>query len=205
MKTVVSVAFITVLVFPACLSAQSNVHMNILPSSHLTLAGTSTLHSYECQSTNIQGDIEMDRQVKAFTAAEVIIPVKSLHSESTSMDNNMYDALKAKDFPEIKFSLGLRDSASHFLSADNDTSMTLRGTLTIAGKAREIELKIAINRNKDGTASADGSKELFMTDYGIDPPTFMLGVLKTGNEVTVNYHLDLKSSAPVAHSPSSKN
>ncbi len=205
MKSVVSAVFITVLVLPVCLWAQSNVHMTILSSSHLTLTGTSTLHSYECHSTGIRGDIEMDRQLKAFASSEVAIPVKSLHAESTSMDNNMYDALKAKEYPEIRFSLASGDSTSHTLAADNDTSATLRGTLTIAGKAREIELKITFDRSKDGTVSVDGTKKLLMTDYGIDPPTFMLGVLKTGNEVTVNFHLDLKASAPVAHSPSSNN
>jgi hypothetical protein len=89
----------------AGLQAGSNVRVTILPSSRLTLKGTSTLHDFECSTTTIRGDIEMDPQMKSFEAAEVTIPVKVIHSESTSMDDNMYDALKAKEYPEITFSL----------------------------------------------------------------------------------------------------
>jgi hypothetical protein len=44
-----------------------------------------------------------------------------------------------------------------------------------------------------------------MTDYGVDPPTFMFGVLKAGNAVTVEFHLDLESSKQVAHTSPAKN
>ncbi len=193
------------LIAPLQLFGESTVHMTILPTSRLTLKGTSTLHSYECHTTAIHGEIEMDAQLKSFVAAEVTIPVNSIHSESTSMDGNMYDALKAKEWPEIKFTLLSYDTASQVRAGGTDSAVSFSGKLLIAGKERSVDLQVSVSRAQDGTIKIDGAKRLLMTDYGIAPPTFMLGVLKTGNEVTVEFHLDLKSTNPVAHTLPSKN
>jgi len=37
-------------------------------------------------------------------------------------------------------------------------------------------------------------KKIKMSDYGIDPPSFMFGTVKTGDEMTVSFNVNL---APV--------
>lgn len=194
-----------ILIHPFLSPADSTIRMSILPSSHLELEGTSTLHNFKCTTTTIRGEIEMDQRMSSFASAEVAIPAKSIHSESASMNDKMYDAMNAKEYPEMRFSLLPSDSTTQAQSSQRDSLVTLRGRLFIAGKEQTIELRVSINRNRDGILKVDGTKRLLMTDYGIDPPTFMLGVLKTGNEVTVEFHLDLKGSKPVAHTPPANN
>jgi len=40
---------------------------------------------------------------------------------------------------------------------------------------------------QDGTIRFEGSHTMLQTDFGVDPPTALLGRLKTGDEVTVRF------------------
>lgn len=182
--------------------AGTNVPLSIQPSNTIILRGTSTLHDYECKSMTLNGAIEMDTLMRSFTSIEVIIPVKSIHSESSSMDENMYEALKAEKYTDIKFSLFHSDNTRETNSIHSDSTLQLRGTLTIAGKEQLIDLPVKVIKNSNGIITVHGKKKLLMTDYGIKPPTFMFGVLKTGNEVAVEFEVGLKNSESIVPSPS---
>ena len=80
-----------------------------------------------------------------------------------------------------------------------DSTIQLRGTLAIAGKEQLIDLPVKIIKNDNGIVTVRGNKKLLMTDYGIKPPTFMLGVLKTGNEVSVEFEVALKGTNSLVH------
>ena len=182
--------------------AQSSAHgqLYIQHESKLWLEGTSTLHDYSSKATKIVGTIEMDslsaemkfkNMESVLSKAEIIIPIKSMHSESEKMDNNMYEALKADDHPEILYKF-MQDS---IISDSNKDSLILKaiGKLTVAGKENTTEMKVTLTKNNDGSIRVTGAKELFMTDFGVDPPSFMLGVLKTNNRVIVKFDLLLRS------------
>ena len=55
-------------------------------------------------------------------------------------------------------------------------------------------MQVKVIKNSNGIITVRGKKKLLMTDYGIKPPTFMLGMLKTGNEVSVEFEVGLKNS-----------
>jgi len=64
--------------------------------------------------------------------------------------------------------------------------------LTIAGVTKQVTLQGKITENADGSATITGSRKIKMSEFGITPPSFMLGALKVGDEVTVEYTLKLK-------------
>jgi len=184
---------------PFIMAFETPIPVSIQASSTISLKGTSTLHDFECSTKTIEGTIEIDHTGYVFTSANISIPVYSLHSSSASMDDNMYDALKAKQYPKIQFSLLTTDSTQLVRSGTTDSALNLRGNLTIAGKQKLIDLPAYVVKHENGTITVHGIKKLLMTDFGIDPPTFMLGVLKTGNEVTIEFSLDLKESNSQVH------
>ena len=181
------------LLFPPWLLAGSNIPLSVQSSTSIVLKGTSTLHDYECLSTVLHGVIEMDTLLKSFKSIEISIPVKSIHSGNSSMDENMYDALKANDNPDIKFSLININNDTKSTLVNQDSIIQLQGKLSIAGKEQMIELPVIVVKDNNGIVTVRGKKKLLMTEYGIEPPTFMLGILKTGNEVSVEFKVDLKS------------
>jgi polyisoprenoid-binding protein YceI len=166
-------------------------------TSFLVLKGTSTLHDFECKSTAIEGEFAMTPGLERFVIANVSIPVKTIRSESSSMDDNMYEALKEEDYPSIHFSLLMPDSLQRAGSAGADSIEIYNGKLSVAGKEKTVRLRTVLTRKEGGIINIHGSTKLLMTDFGIDPPSFMLGVLKTGNEVEIEFNIDLKDKSAV--------
>jgi polyisoprenoid-binding protein YceI len=169
-----------------------NPQMAIQSSSYLVLKGTSTLHDYECKTTSIQGTIEMDLTLGSFTNVDIAIPAKSIHSGNSSLDDNMYESLKAEENPDIRFSLFHPDSIIDLRTSRSDSIIKLYGKLTVAGKEKTIDLEVVVQQKENKIIEIHGKKKLLMTDYGIKPPTFMLGILKTGDEVSIEFDLQLK-------------
>jgi polyisoprenoid-binding protein YceI len=65
--------------------------------------------------------------------------------------------------------------------------------MQISGVTKDIVLYADAVQNSDQTVSCTGTAKLKMSDYGISPPTFMLGALKVKDDVTINYNLKFKN------------
>jgi polyisoprenoid-binding protein YceI len=104
------------------------------------------------------------------------------------MDKNMYSTLDADKNPIIKYTMSGYDILDGSASPTAFTAKTT-GTLIISGKEKTIAMKINAERLADGKATAQGEQVILMTDFGIEPPSFMFGRLKVGNEVTVKFKL----------------
>ena len=116
---------------------------------------------------------------------EVTIPAATLTSPREGLDANMHKALLVTEHPDIVFRL-LR------LEPRPGAAGGLRGigVLQIAGVDREVALDITTER-KDSTLNVQGRVQFLMTDFGVKPPTAMLGMLKTDPKVTVTFETAL--------------
>jgi polyisoprenoid-binding protein YceI len=104
------------------------------------------------------------------------------------MDNNTYKALKTKTHENISFVL----SSSNITQIDANTYLLkCVGNMTIAGTTRETDLVAQCKLNADGTFICSGSKKIKMTDFSIKPPTAMMGTVKTGNDISIDYNLKI--------------
>jgi polyisoprenoid-binding protein YceI len=170
------------------------------------VSGTSTLHDWTVKSDIVKGNAEFSGQWQAASAAtimlqsvDVAVPVDSLKStEGGSMDKTMYDALNLKQYPTITYSLikaTLKPSSSPQGSAYHfDTT----GRLTVAGAAHQINLDLAVLPQGDGRLSITTDIAMKMTDFGVKPPTAMLGVIKSGDAIDVKINWQLTMRPPTA-------
>jgi polyisoprenoid-binding protein YceI len=165
-----------------------------IASGRVSIAGTSNIHAYTATTTavrvrrlqiaeGVSGPNMWDGIVKpgAVEAFEVAIPAATLSSPKDGLDKNMHKALKVTEHPDIVFRLlrfEPRPGAPGALRAI--------GVLQIAGVERNVSLDVTTERT-DVTLTVQGALELQMTDYGIKPPTAMLGMLKTDPKVTVTF------------------
>ncbi|MEO7502852.1 MAG: YceI family protein [Gemmatimonadaceae bacterium] len=173
------------------------VSLELRPGSELSFEGTSTLHGFHCKTTKLQAMVQVDgaysearlsqlrRPIKTF---EVVIPVKSLTCGSKGLESNMRKTLKADLYPDIRYELSTYEIPSTSVT-DNAFTLQAVGKVTVAGKQNTIEMQIKAERLTDGNAKATATQSLQMTDFGIKPPVFMLGTLKTGNKIVVSFKL----------------
>ena len=156
--------------------------------SLIRIEGTSTLHDWKMEGTSIGGSVTappLEQWTKAAPAGEasISIPVTSIRSEHAKMDKLMAEALKAGANPTIRYEL------TNAVVAQPGAPFVLntRGKLTIAGVTRDVDMQITGNRNPNNTYTLTGQLPIRMSDYGIKPPTAMLGTIKTGNDVKVTF------------------
>ena len=100
------------------------------------------------------------------------------------MDSKAYGAMKAKTSGNIIFTA----SASTITpGAAHQFTVKSSGSLTIAGITKPVVLMAACSVLADRSITCTGTDKLLMTDYQIKPPTYMLGALKTGNALTIDF------------------
>ncbi|HEY6137688.1 MAG TPA: YceI family protein [Thermoanaerobaculia bacterium] len=156
--------------------------------SFVRIEGTSSLHDWKMEGSTILGSIaappiEQWTNGTAHSEVSVSIPVTSIKSEHAKMDKLMAEALKADANPAIRYEL----TSATLASRDANPLLSTRGKLTIAGVTREVEMQIAATRQPGNAYVLTGRVPIRMSDYGIKPPTAMLGTIKTGNDVTVTF------------------
>jgi len=113
------------------------------------------------------------------------VPAETLKSEHKGMDKNAYKALKTAEHNTISYILS---SAT----VDANGSIECQGKLSIAGTTLDADLTATGQVNADKSISVKGSKKISMAAFNMKPPSFMLGTVKTGNDVTVQFNLTLR-------------
>ncbi len=174
----------------------SAIRLRLDPSSEVTIEGTSSLHAFHCKTNKIMAYVDVDpgytkdltKVARPIVSVKVNIVVRTLSCGNGQMDKNMYSTLDADKNPLIKYTMSGYDILDGSASPAAFVAKTT-GTLTISGKEKVIDMKINAERLSDGKATARAEQAILMTDFGINPPSFMLGTLKVGNEVKVKFNL----------------
>ena len=153
--------------------------------SFIRIEGTSTLHDWKMEGATISGQINAPTpdNWNAPANAVVTIPVTSIRSEHAKMDKLMAEALKASANPTIRYELTTADLAQSGPAIQLET----RGKLTIAGVTRDVAMQVSGTREPNGAYVLTGQLPIRMSDYGVKPPTAMMGTIRTGNDVKVTF------------------
>jgi polyisoprenoid-binding protein YceI len=191
-KMMLTVAFLSALLL---LRTQASNAQTTYSSStvDLVLSGTSTLHNWDMKSVKANCTAAFKQnstgQVTELTALSFSTPATALKSEHSSMDNNAYKTLKTDKNPAITYTM---TSATVTNGAGGTIIVQSKGKLTIAGTTRDEEIVATVKPNADNTLTVSGSRTISMKDFSMQPPSFMLGTVKTGNDVTLTFSLILK-------------
>ena len=94
------------------------------------------------------------------------------------------NALKSKANPDIRYEMATAE-----LTKTTGDSFIVRttGKFTIAGASRPVTMDVTATRVSDNRYMLTGEAPITMSDYGIKPPTAMLGTIKTGPAVKVAF------------------
>lgn len=155
--------------------------------SHLSIFGTSTLHDWEIKAEALNGNMMISTQDESFEIKSLSfkVLVNSLKSGKSMMDNNTYKAMEAEEYPSVSYKL---NSAKVIGKTDGTFNLKAKGTLTIANTTKTIEMPVKAAMNSS-QISYQGEITFNMSEYGIEPPTALLGSIKTGDEITIKFNV----------------
>lgn len=167
------------------------------PESRIWVEGTSTVRSYTCRATRIEGTVGGDGSLAVsqlqttIRDAEVNVSVSSLECGNGTMNEHMRNALKASENPSIQFRM---DSHQVYVVTDVLARVQFRGAIRIAGQERPFTAEATVSREADGATRISGSKEILMSEFGVRPPTLMMGTLRVRDRVQIFFDVLLRSS-----------
>lgn len=183
-------AFIIFLTVPQLAKAQSVYKLvNGADASVIKVLGSSNVHDWVMKSSTMesQGNFKFEGDVlHSLTAFSFSVEAKSLKSEHESMDTRTYKSMKADKYPKVIYKL---NSAVITQEQKNKYLVKTTGDLTIAGVTQTIIMDITAVVGADKSITCTGSEKLKLTDYKIDPPSFMLGAMKVKNDLTIQFNL----------------
>lgn len=166
--------------------------------SRLWIEGRSNVNQFECQAENYSGEAllpELENQTTLLTQASELLFVKidvevdSIDCGQKKMNNDLRKALKADSFPEITFVFEEANVLSEPQTLDDAFEVEVHGLLTIAGNTRKISFLTDAYYQNEQRVRAVGKTTINMTDFGVEPPSALMGLIRANEELTVNFDL----------------
>jgi len=164
--------------------------------AQLWIEGSAGPIHYQCEAEKIigAGSIEKKDPQSSLKAhgkvhLSVSLPVHSLDCGKRAMNNDMYNALKAKKFSTIHYKLLDAKLAEHQSADTLNQWMDIRtlGIMEIAGVRDTTVINVQGKVLGDKQFHVKGSKSLNMDTYHIKPPTAMFGLIRANKELVVHF------------------
>jgi polyisoprenoid-binding protein YceI len=182
MIKLLNIGVLTILWIAFYQTAMAQVQYKLDPAgSSVLVKGTSSLHDWEMKAEKISGSFTLaeDQTLDRLTSGNVVIDASSLKSEHSLMNKKACEALKQKSYPRIEAKL-LRVE-------QNQNTGKVQLELTIAGKSRQTTENFQFKNQGNGKVEISGVLNLKMSDFGVEPPVALMGTIKTGNEIKIEY------------------
>lgn len=177
-----------VLLSSGILTAQNGYQLG--SGQEFMVSGTSTLHDWDMVSEGALGQATIvveNGEIKEIQNLRVDLPVKSLKSGNNRMDRTAYSAVDADKHDYVRFELtGIRNITSQQVLAT--------GNLTIAGTTRPVTLRTdyAVNGS---SVQFSGAHSIKFTQFDVDPPTALLGTVRTGDDLKIAFDVNFNPSS----------
>jgi polyisoprenoid-binding protein YceI len=161
------------------------VRYNAQPGgSKATVAGDSSIKTWTMESGVIGGFMEVDANfpesaltdpAAAKPVTSVYVPVRSLKSGKTTMDERMQETMSMTNYQRIEYKV-IELKPKSKAGATGPLAFDAVGILTIVGKPITNTMPVTIEK-KDGKLNIVGSAPIKLSQFGIKPPIIALPLL----------------------------
>ena len=110
--------------------------------------------------------------------ATVTVPVKAFKCPNDEMTQHLLEAMKPEQFSEITYRL------ERYVVTGGQAEAT--GAMTITGVTAPLSVSVTLEASAQGL-QVEGNTRLDMTKFGVDPPVVMLGLLKVGPQIRIEF------------------
>ncbi len=176
-----------------------------------TISGTSNVRDWNATTDKMQGRVVAGPEFIAWSSdsslpetgsdagsgwfREVVFSIvsKDLDSGINAMNNTMYDNLKAEQHRRIRYQLTDVKEARN-IEGSNDLVLLVNGIARAAGVDHPVEHEVTVSRINANLLTISGELQMNISDFNIDPPTFMRGALVTEDKINVSYRFNIRAS-----------
>lgn len=178
-----------------------HIKVIIQPQSMLQIQGKTNVNSFNCYCTppssivSFTAEGSSETQKIQFKKAELTVLTKSLDCRNKLMNRDMYHTLKAEHFPTITLILAQVVIPLQNINArwKLEGMLVTEAYLILAGMKRKIDLLVTISQPLNNIYRFTAKKNLLLTDFGLTPPTVLLGMVKVKNEIVLEIDVYLST------------
>ena len=159
--------------------------------SSIAVDGTSNVHDWSCDAGQFMASAAGEASgatLTSLTALRVTVTPANMDCGNGAMDKNLR---KATGTAPIVYAL---TSATVGGARNGTFPINVQGRLTMHGTTRSVAITAQGKSLGGNRFQVTGSVPVTMSDYGIDPPTAMLGTMRTGDRATVRFNVTLNAS-----------
>ncbi len=156
----------------------------------LKVNGSTNINKFNCTIPDypLPDTLTFSREKNTETiriSGAMVLEVKNFDCHHPIMTADLRKTLKVKEFPKITVTF---ISLSKYPEHDNEN---ITGTVTIqlAGATRRFEVDYRFTQQNDETLTLIGTKQVNFSDFNITPPRKLGGMIKTNNELSVEFIL----------------
>ncbi len=159
-------------------------------SNYISIQGSSNVNEFQfiSSSSNITeylSETDTNPQYR-----NIRIAVDGFSAENKKMVQDFREMVNAEEYPYIGISIERRELADF----EETSGMTNFSTIiTIAGVSQEYTVPCEVFSRLNSGYSLNGSFSVKLTDFEIDPPEKLLGLIKVNNEVFINFLFNFDS------------
>lgn len=154
-------------------------------SVDFTISGTSTIRGWTCNAKGTVvttpgtvGAVAAPGFPSGVQRATVTVPHKAFTCPNPEMLEHLNQAMQSDKFSEIVFTLEKYEAMGSQWQAS--------GQMKILASTQSVTVPLTLTPAAGGVEVA-GSTRLDMTTYGVTPPTVMLGMLKVGPQIRIEF------------------
>lgn len=187
-----SIFTVSIFLFGAFFSnSEREARVWVAPESEVVIAGTTNVNGFTCRY-NVQGlemPIQMIYNEKVeqiqFKNAKLKLANDCFDCGGKAINKDFRELLKTEKHPQVELRLLHVDPPK----ADGQ-EIGVGMEIIIAGVARKYET--SLNCVQAGDICVNGTLGLRLSDFGLEPPRKVLGMIKVDNEIQVQLTLKLK-------------
>jgi hypothetical protein len=166
-------------------------------SKHCTLKvnGSTNINKFSCTIPEyINPDTliieKANKQQRVKIKGSIILGVQNFDCKNAMMTSDLRKTLKAKVYPKLVITF--EDLSNYPDPTHPATAITGFVTIELAGAVKRFEINYQYVMSADNNLKLIGSKKVNFSDFNIVPPKRLGGMIKTNNELDVEFMLNIK-------------
>ena len=118
------------------------------------------------------------------------IPVKSFESKNPMLTNDFIRFMQADEHPYIRVEIK-KNQLQELLREKNDRQLPLR--VIMAGETQQARGRYYIRKNPGNEMLIEGSVQLNLEDFNLEPPQKMMGLVQVKDRIFINFDVILSN------------
>lgn len=164
--------------------------------SKLMINGKTNVNTFQCSIPNYIGTDtlilqEGGKSKKAtFIKGSVSLQASLFDCGMAVMTHDLKSTIKVKEYPHIVINF----KSFERLPKYNVKEDKFKGVMTIslAGVVKQFDVNCVIEPKSNGLIYLSGGRQFLFSDFNLEPPQKMMGMIKTSEELNVNFDLVLR-------------